>query len=324
MRKLTKTEFIEKAVAVHGDKYNYDKVEYVNGTVKVSIVCHSHGVFAQRPNDHLSGYGCVLCRNDMLREKFQYTTEKFVESAIAVHGDKYDYSITNYTTANDKVKITCTEHGIFEQRANAHISGQGCPQCGDEQIAKQKSSNKEEFVQKAIQCHGNKYNYDEVVYIRSHLKVKIGCVEHGYFNQSPNNHLNKKAGCPLCNSSKGELRISEILDKHKIKYIREYKIPNTNARFEYDFYLPDYHLLIEFQGIQHYEPVDYFGGEESLKYVQRNDVFKKALAREVKVKMIEFNYRQLKYLSEEEFEKLVLKHVMFGMPSIAEMDEYID
>ena len=325
MKKINDEKFIEKARLKHGNKYEYSKNQYINCKIKTIITCPIHGDFPQTPSDHLSGCGCPRCGKEKIIAASKYDQETFISKARKVHGDKYDYSNTNYISSKFNVSINCRIHGDFFQRPNAHVSsGQGCPKCGAIKVGSYSQSNKEDFVLKAKQVHGDKYNYDEVIYIRSHLKVKIGCPEHGCFEQTPNNHLSKKAGCPVCNSSKGELRISEILIKHKIKFVREYRIPNINVRFEYDFYLPDYNLLIEFQGIQHYESIEYFGGEENLRYVKRNDIFKKALAREVKIKLIEFSYVQLKHLTEKEFEKMVLRHVMFGLPSMAEMDEYID
>ena len=121
LKKTTK-QFIEDAKKVHGDKYDYSKVKYINAKTKVCIICPTHGEFWQSPSAHLRGNGCVKCKG--------YSTEQFIEEARKVHGDKYDYSKANYSSNTNKVCIICPTHGEFWQRANTHLSGKGCPSCG--------------------------------------------------------------------------------------------------------------------------------------------------------------------------------------------------
>lgn len=122
--------FIEKARAVHGDSYDYTNVEYVNAKTNVSIACANHGYFKQTPNNHLTGYGCTKCGiESRAAKKSQEAKDDFIEKACAIHGDRYDYSKAVYTRSRDKVIITCASHGVFEQRAREHLSGNGCPSC---------------------------------------------------------------------------------------------------------------------------------------------------------------------------------------------------
>ena len=102
MKQLTTKQFIEKAKLVHGDKYDYALVEYKNTITKVKIMCPIHGVFEQRPNDHLNHKGCSMCGEKSRINKRRKTTEQFIEEAKAVHGNKYDYSLTEYV--NGKLK----------------------------------------------------------------------------------------------------------------------------------------------------------------------------------------------------------------------------
>ena len=106
--KLTLEKFIEKAKKVHGDKYDYSKVEYINNHTKVCIICPIHGEFWQTPQHHLKGVGCPKCYGN-----FRKTTEQFIEEARKVHGDKYDYSKVEYVNATTKVRIICPKHGEF-------------------------------------------------------------------------------------------------------------------------------------------------------------------------------------------------------------------
>lgn len=130
-KKLNNKDFIEKAKQVHGDKYDYSKVEYKGNKIKVCIICPEHGEFWQRPNDHLSGYGCNKCYGTHL-----YTTEEFIEKAKKVHGNEYDYSKIEYKGAHTKVCIICPKHGEFWQKPNNHLNGTKCPICNSNKKSK--------------------------------------------------------------------------------------------------------------------------------------------------------------------------------------------
>lgn len=128
-RQLTTGEFIAKAKTVHGDKYDYSKVEYINAHTKVCIICSIHGDFWQTPNTHLRGRGCPLCGVVSTHSKQRKSREDFIASAIALYGAKYDYSLTDYKSAVDKVCIICPTHGEFWQTPDAHLHNHGCPKC---------------------------------------------------------------------------------------------------------------------------------------------------------------------------------------------------
>lgn len=117
--------FISKARQIHGDKYDYSKTKYVNSYTMVDIICSIHGVFSTLPNNHYN-QNCPKCYNDVRL----LTDNIFVQRAKNIHGDKYDYSLTNYKNSKDRIKIICPEHSEFEQIPNDHISGKGCPKCG--------------------------------------------------------------------------------------------------------------------------------------------------------------------------------------------------
>lgn len=231
------------------------------------------------------------------------TTEGFVRKAKIKHNNNYSYSKTIYDSKRNKIIITCPEHGDFTQTPEMHMSGQKCPQCGLKMIGDKLRLSNIDFINKAKAIHGDKYDYDKTNHKSMTYKIIITCKKHGEFTQTSGNHLSGK-GCPICKASKGELLLEDIFKKHSIKTIQQFKLPNYN--FEYDFYLPDYNLLIEFHGIQHYEVIDFFGGEERFKYTQQCDAFKRSLAREYRIPLIEFNYKQLK-LQLLEFEKFILR-----------------
>ncbi|HHX04692.1 MAG TPA: GIY-YIG nuclease family protein [Pseudomonas sp.] len=120
----SKNRFIERSRAVHGERYDYKRVVYIHSKDKVIITCAKHGDFEQAPHSHLSGSGCSKCSGRHI-----YSTQEWIQEAIAVHGDLYDYSKTVYARCKDKVTINCKIHGDFEQTPSNHLSGNGCPLC---------------------------------------------------------------------------------------------------------------------------------------------------------------------------------------------------
>ena len=218
-KKMTTEEFIAKAREVHGDKYDYSKVNYINNSTKVIIICPIHGEFEQTPDKHLFGRGCPDCSG---RKKL--TTEEFIKRATEVHGDRYDYSKVEYVNNKTPIVIICADHGPFEQLPNVHLSGHGCPTCSG-----RKRSTTEEFISKAREVHGDKYDYSKVEYVNMAKEVCIICPEHGEFGQRPSNHLNG-AGCPKCSHPSSKYTTEEFIakarevhgdkyDYSKVKYI---------------------------------------------------------------------------------------------------------
>ena len=190
--------FIEKAKAVHGDKYDYSKVDYLNSSTKICIICPKHGEFWQLPSAHLRGHGCPKCAIEGGIEQQKSNTEEFIRKAREVHGDRYDYSKVNYINNHTKVCIICKKHGEFWQKPSNHLSGGNCYKCGKESMGIRQSMTKEGFIERAREVHGDKYDYAKVEYAGANTKVCIVCPEHGEFWQTPSAHINGKQGCPIC------------------------------------------------------------------------------------------------------------------------------
>ena len=126
----TKT-FIIKAKQIHGNKYDYSKSVYETARSKVCVICPEHGEFYIRPNCHVSGkQGCKKCGIQQRPQNKPKLVESFISDCHKIHGNKYNYSRTNYVRNNIKVEIICPSHGPFFQIPNAHLNGQGCPLCG--------------------------------------------------------------------------------------------------------------------------------------------------------------------------------------------------
>lgn len=231
-KKLSQVEFIKKAAKKHNNFYDYSLVNYINASTKIQIICPKHGAFEQQPSNHLFGQGCIKCMGDNVRKARKSTTEDFIKKSKQTHGEKYDYSLVNYTVGKDKVIIICPTHGEFLQTPFAHSSP------------------------------------------------------------------SMRQGCPFCKISKGEDEIEKYLIKNKIQYIREKKFnncfnPKTNKKLPFDFFLPEYNMLIEYQGEQHYKKIGpYFEKNNGLKERQYRDQIKREFGKINNFLYIEISYKE--------------------------------
>lgn len=277
--KSSTEDFIEKAKQIHGNKYDYSLVEYVNARTPIKIICPIHGVIEQTPDRHLHSCGCPYCGGSM-----KLTTEQFIAKAKEINGDIYDYSKVHYVNAHIPITIICRKHGEFQQTPADHLSGCGCKQCGIEKRAKKEALTTEEFIEKAKQVHRDKYDYSKVDYVNNVTPITIICKKHGEFKQIPYTHLYGN-GCPICNISKLENEIRKLLTDNHIEFEYQKRFDWLN-RQSLDFYLPKYNTAIECQGEQHFKPVKFFGGEDRLKDTIERDKRKKQLCEEHNVKLL--------------------------------------
>lgn len=238
----TTEQFISDARLIHGDRFNYSITEYTGAKNKIKIICKGHGMFEQTPNSHLNGSGCPVCGGSVKK-----TTENFIIKARQIHGDIYDYSLTEYIDAHTKVKIICKEHGVFEQTPNWHTRSNkatGCPVC-----SKKKKHTKESFIIDANRVHGEKYDYSLVVYKNNKTHVDIICPVHGVYTQRPDKHLQGQ-GCVKCldrNISRQEV---DLLNFVRSIYGSEIITNSRNviSPYELDIYLPKAKIAIEYNG----------------------------------------------------------------------------
>lgn len=251
MKRLTQEEFLKKAYEIYGDDYDYSETIYVDTRTKITVICPKHGKFTIRPNNHISQHqGCKLCGYECVSGLKKKTYEQFVEEAKEKHKDKYTYVKDSFVDMGKEMDIVCPIHGCFGLSPTRHLQGTGCPDC-----AGNKRLTTEEFISKAKNKHGNKYIYTKVNYKGNKVKVTIICPEHGEFPQLPNDHLDGH-GCPFCRKWKLEASVVEILKSKGINFIRQAHF-KWLGRQSLDFYLPDYNIAIECQGIQHFEPRDF-------------------------------------------------------------------
>lgn len=286
-KKKTNNEFIKEAIAVHGDNYSYNETQYLGANIKTLFFCKRHGHFEQTPNVHLRGHGCPKCGDDIQKRKNSSNLDYFILKANKIHNNRYSYNKTKYVRNRDKIIITCPEHGDFEQIARYHLDGNGCKNCQYDEFR----LDRENFINKSKKIHEDKYDYSLVVYKNQTTEVSIICDKHGIFNQRPHNHINNH-GCPICKLSKGEKKIRKFLLLNNIKFESQKKFNGcVNKRFlPFDFYIKEKNLLIEYDGIQHYEASIFFGGEKTFNYLKLNDKIKNNYAKINNIDLIRIPY----------------------------------
>ena len=191
--------FICEATKIHGNRYDYSRIVYVNNKTNVVIGCGDH-TFSIRPDAHtFYGRGCTVCKTpnkDKLRKRF----DKFIELARSVHGDRYDYGSSAYSDNKTPISIMCGDHS-FTMRPDNHVyAKRGCPICnGTENYTSQMQTC--QFASRANIIHNSVYDYTNSLYTTAKTKTAISCPEHGVFYQSPDAHIFQKQGCPQCGGS---------------------------------------------------------------------------------------------------------------------------
>ena len=221
------------------------------------------------------------------------TTEDFIIKANLIHNDKYHYTKVKYINVKTKIVIICPIHGAFEQTPNKHLGDKGCSKCGFISRCNKARSNTNEFIVKAMNIHGDKFDYTNVEYTGRDDKVNITCSKHGDFLQTPHNHL-KGHGCPVCRESKGEMEISEHLKLRDIIFEQQKRFSDCRniLPLPFDFYLPEYNMCIEYQGIQHYKPRSIFGGEKEFNKTKKRDLIKVNYCEENGITLIKIKYSE--------------------------------
>lgn len=292
-KQITTEEFIEKAKSIHPN-YNYNKTIYTNSRTPITISCSIHGDFNIFPWNFLkSKFGCPRCGFDSKigkPSKKRLNASTFIERAKKERPE-YIYDKTLYTTARNKVIITCPKHGDFTVLPIHFLEYKNwyyCPICKPSKPKKVQSQ--EDFI-KEVKKISPEYNYSKAIYKNSHSKVEVICNKHGSFYTTPNDLLRGK-GCPNCNLSKGEIKIRNYLIQNNMTFTPQKRF-NDFKKYPYDFYLPTYNTLIEYNGKQHYELSPIFHKDKKdFQYQLKRDELKKDYAEKNGYKLLVIPYTE--------------------------------
>ena len=259
-RKLSQENFVINAEKTHGKQYDYTNVFYVNAKSKIKIKCNEHGIFEQTPDSHVRGTGCPKCGKINTANKLKSSNEDFITKAQQIHNNKYDYSKVRYKNNCTKVEIICKIHGSFEQTPSDHLTSKGCLKCGRTDSGIKQRKSKENFITDALKTHREKYDYSEVDYKSTNIKVKIICKIHGVFEQTPHSHM-RGQGCSKCGI---------ILTANKKKISKEEFIIRTQKVHNnmYDYSKIDYEnintkikIICRIHGVFEQKPIKHLKGQ---------------------------------------------------------------
>ena len=268
-------KFIKKAREIFGYRYDYSKVDYADANTHVTIIYNSKE-YRQSPTKHLQG------------KKIENTIKKisdseFIEKSKLVWGkERFDYSKLEYLGTHDHIKLFDKVNNKWvEQTAKSHLKGHEV-----------KKYTKDEYINMCNLIYDYKYNYDNIQYDSLISRIKILCPEHGEFELKSASHLLSYSHCPKCRDFNKEKEISAFLKKYNINFNRQHKFEGCRNVFQlpFDFYIPSMRICIEHDGQQHYQPMNFFGGQEAFEKLKINDKIKSDYCEDNYIDLIRIRY----------------------------------
>ena len=299
------SDFISKSINIHGNLYDYSKIKYIDYTTPLLIVCNRCGSeFFQIPRRHIDGRGCKKCNN---KERItnlhnRDNKETFIKKALKIHKDLFSYENIIYISSLEKVEILCKLcNKYFKQLPSNHLSGKGCPFCKASRSSILLRYSFSKFLSKLSNSHLSLYSYDEDNFNErfNNNKIKILCNRcNSYFSSSISSHL-MGHGCPECNNKRGVMEdelhdeLKKYIEKEKLPYsiVKQYK-SDFLKRQMIDLFIPELNIGIEYQGIQHFQPVSRFGGEKGYLESIERDTRKNRICSENNLRLIYFTYNK--------------------------------
>jgi len=320
-RKLQLQKFFRNNIYTYDNIINYLKInnksftlvtkELNNAIEKVIWNCPLHGDYPMSWNCVKNGQGCPTCGDISAsisrRNSYEYIKGEF---------NKRDLTLVSkeYFNNEEKLEYMCNKHpekGIQKMSSGNLIDCTGCYYCGLESTRVATSKTHEQFCEEFYKVHGTNKYIVQGEYINCKLNVLIYCNKcEDTFDMRPD-HLLNGHGCSTCSSSIGEKRLNLFLDSKLIYNTPQYKFGECKykRKLPFDSYLPDYNICIEFQGIQHYQPVEMFGGEKQFILQQMYDNIKRKFCLDNGIRLIEISYKDINNIEIILTKELNLKEV---------------
>ena len=275
-------EYMNKLKEKRDVKYIYDvdKNKKYTAKDKIKIICDKHGTFEQTIHNHFNiGNNCPICSRPKKIE---------INKEIEILLNNKLIKIIKFNGYRKKSTFSCNKHGEFKSHIGT-VKIHGCCQCAmDNKMMREKKK----FINNSISVWGDliKFDYDTLEYNGSGKKMKLFSKQIGWLDQLPNNHLSGF----IPKKSTGEVIIENLLNIKNIKFNKEMKFDECmNIRhLRFDFYIPEIKTCIEYNGSQHYKPIDFFGGEKTYLYQLKNDNIKKEFCEKNGIDLIVIPYNE--------------------------------
>jgi len=252
-KKLTTEIFIERAMKIHGDNYDYAKVNYIGARKKVIITCPIHGDFLQNYILHVyRESGCPKCGSINHGRNSSMSVTTFLDKVNTIHGD-YTYPKLKLPDGmNTKIKVVCNKHGNFELLAKSHLYDKhGCLRC----FRESRRGTTEHFIKKSKRIYGDFYDYSNTTYTRVNDAINIHCPNHGDIEITPVDHY--RIGCFKCKRN----RFQDLwLDEQHVpndKVSRQVRIIINDKLFIVDGFIENTNTIYLFHG-------DYWHGNPAI------------------------------------------------------------
>ena len=261
--------------------------DYINSSTPILHKCLiDNYMWKVSPVSILNGTGCPKCYNHI-----KLTTESYKQRLVEKNSNIIP--LEEYVNMNTPILHKCIKHEIeWKTSPSSVLNGGGCCICKKEKQHASLCKSHERYVNELKNINGNILPLEE--YVNSLTPILHKCTIHNYnWKVAPSNLLSGH-GCPKCTTSLGENKISEWLENHNVKYEYQKRFSDCKDKktLPFDFYLPDYNTCIEYQGRQHYEPIEYFGGLEALNYRQYHDELKKEYCKNKDISLLCISFKQ--------------------------------
>lgn len=265
------------------ESFNYVLVSdsYTSVHKKLTIKCPQNHTFNMTYANFQQGQRCPTCGVKVRSEKAKYDYDE-VKSCLGSEG--YELLSDEYINVKEKLKLKCPQGHIWEVTLDSFNSGSRCKHCyGNIKFDF-------EYVKEYIESFG--YKLLSSTYLNCDSKLDLECPNGHKFRMSFYNFKNKNNRCSICSCSKGEDRICSILNRVKIRYKSQYKFKNCKFKnvLPFDFYLPNYNACIEYDGEQHFRPVERFGGLEGFIDTKIRDTIKNVYCKNNDITLIRIPY----------------------------------
>lgn len=294
-RKRTNDEFLEDVYKLVGSEYTFlDK--YINNRTNIRVRHNKCGlVYSTRPYSFLNkGARCPKCGKVAMARKLSLTTTQFTKRVFETYGTEYKV-LGTYTNSKTKIKV---RHNICNKDImiipENLLAGHGCNVCAQKIRDSKRKMTNDEFTKKVESLVGKEYTFLKPYGKNAHIPIPVRHNICGnIYEVRPYNFIYNNRRCPYCNRSNGELFIKEYLVKHSIGYEAQKIFSDCKDKrsLSYDFYVPEFNTLIEYQGVQHYQPIEFFG-KDYFEIQKKHDSIKRNYAEEHKINLLEISYRK--------------------------------
>ena len=254
--------------------------EYINSQTNILHKCKIDGYkWMLKPNNALNGYGCPVCAGNLKK-----TTANYIQEVLLINPDIE--VIEEYVQASVPILHKCKIDNYEWMALPSNIlHGSGCPKCNGGIKKKH-----EDYIYELSIINPDVEVIEE--YINARTSILHKCKIDGYMWKAPPCRTLNGQGCPQCNESNGERQIRQWLDRHNIEYEMQKTFDNCIdvKLLPFDFYLPINNITIEYDGIQHFEPVEIFGGQEAFEKTVKHDNIKNEYCKNNGISLLRIPY----------------------------------